>query len=240
MTLPAEALADCRLFRDLPGPALQTLAEAVRHVRFGRGERLIPMGQRPDRLLVIRQGLVKLAGVSARGIERILYVSRPGDVVGQGVLLDGYAPDYEVAAMTPVRALAIGRRELLRVGRSQPVVILSLAREVARMMKAMTERVMAATTADVPARLSQLLLEFADLPDGTGQAPLGYPLTHELMAQIVGASRPHTSTVLGALEAAGAVRRRPSGLLLNPPRLREIAEGGLGAQNGREILLAAS
>jgi hypothetical protein len=74
-------------------------------------------------------------------------------------------------------------------------------------------------------RLSQLLLDFAapSNPDGNGFVPLAYSLTHETMAQIVGASRPHTSTVLRDLELAGAVQRRSRrGLLIHPERLREI------------------
>ena len=89
----------------------------------------------------------------------------------------------------------------------------------------MTHRVLAAMSVEVPVRLSQLLLDFAGNHDdeGEGFVPLAYSLTHETMAQIIGASRPHTSTVLRDLERVGAVRRRSrKGLLIHPDRLREI------------------
>ena len=119
--------------------------------------------------------------------------------------------------------------DLLIIGRSHPSLIMALAREVSRQLMAMTERVMTATSAEVPVRLSQLLLEFVD--DGHGEietfVPLSHPLTHESMAQIIGASRPHTSTVLRDLEGRGAVKRRSGrGLLVSPSRLRHIVEFG--------------
>ena len=106
---------------------------------------------------------------------------------------------------------------------------MALAKEVSRQLVAMTERVMTATSAEVPVRLSQLLLEFADGNDGGADAlvPLAHPLTHESMAQIIGASRPHTSTVLRDLEGFGAVQRRSGrGLLVRPSRLRQIVDDG--------------
>jgi CRP/FNR family cyclic AMP-dependent transcriptional regulator len=245
MTVSTDIVNSCRPLRGLSEPAHRALAEVAREVRFRRDERLIPLGQPPQRLLILVDGLAKLVGVSANGHERILYVYRPGDLVGPTVLLDNFRHDYEVTAMSPVRALAVSRRELLMVGRQHPSIIVAVAQEVSRLLVAMTERVMAATSAEVPVRLSQLLLEFslrnggpgnggssardrATRDDGhDGLVPLNYPLTHEVMAQIVGASRPHTSTVLRDLEELGAVQRKSRrGLLVHPMRLAEIVENG--------------
>ena len=80
-----------------------------------------------------------------------------------------------------------------------------------------------------------LLLELAE--DRTGPrrefVPLTHPLTHEQMAQAVGASRPHVSSVLRDLEEAGAVRRgRGRDLRVAPARLAELL--------GTEPLVAAA
>jgi len=82
--------------------------------------------------------------------------------------------------------------------------------------------------ASVRFAVQDTLLEFAD---GNGAdevfVPLAHPLTHESMAQIIGASRPHTSTVLRDLEGFGAVQRRSGrGLLVRPSRLRQIVGDG--------------
>jgi CRP-like cAMP-binding protein len=266
MTVSTNFIDHCRPLRSISEPAHRALAEVAREVRFRRDERLIPLGQPTQRLLILVDGLAKLVGVSANGHERILYVYRPGDLVGPTVLLDNYRHDYEVTAMSAVRTLAVSRRDLLMIGRQHPSIIVAVAQEVSRLLVAMTERVMAATSAEVPVRLSQLLLEFAnangDRPGnrvslengdrgsnghprvngdlrGNGDhpqdlVPLSYPLTHEVMAQIVGASRPHTSTVLRDLEELGVVQRKSRrGLLVSPARLAEIVENGETGTLGR-------
>lgn len=247
MTVTLDILDQAKPLSSLAEPARAALAKVAREISYPEDERLIPIGQPPQRLLVLTSGLVKLVGVSPNGHERILAIHRPGDLVGPGVLLDRYEHDYEAVAMNDGRALSISRRDLLIVGRDHPSIIMVLAREVSRLLAAMTDRMMAATSAEVPVRLSQLLLEFAgedrasedrasddragdDRAGGreTGRfVPLSHPLTHESMAQIVGASRPHTSTVLRDLEGLGAVQRKSrDGLLVQPRRLREIVDNG--------------
>lgn len=230
MSATLQALSECGPFSKLSPAALAALSGVVRKVEFSPGARLIPLGQPPQRLFVITRGLAKLAAVTGDGRERILSVSQPGDVVGAGILLDNPFSDYEAAAMDTVEALAVSRRDLLSVGSSHAEIILALAREVAREIARMTERVMIATSAEVPVRLSMLLLEFASQSAGSVAdfVPLSHRLTHEQMAQIVGASRPHTSTVLRRLEERGAVRRGNGrgGLMVRPLGLREIVANG--------------
>jgi CRP-like cAMP-binding protein len=240
MTVSIHSLSACRSLSGLTPPARDAIAEHAREVEFRSGERLIPLGQPPQRLLILTEGLAKLVGVSISGHERILCIHRPNEMVGPSVLMDSIENEHEVAAMSRVRALAISRRDLLIVGRSHPSLIMALAREVSRQLVVMTERVMTATSAEVPVRLSQLLLEFAE---GAGSdresfVPLAHPLTHESMAQIIGASRPHTSTVLRDLEGRGAVQRRSGrGLLVRPSRLKHIVEyGDLDFPAGTESL----
>ncbi|HUP18511.1 MAG TPA: Crp/Fnr family transcriptional regulator [Gemmatimonadota bacterium] len=229
MTVTMETIDAARMLSSLPVTAREALSASAREIEFSAGERLIPLGQAPQRLIILTDGLVKLVGVSANGHERILSVHRPGDLVGPSVLLDGLQQDYEATAMSAGRGLAVSRRDLLILSRSHPSIILLLAKEVSRLLSTMTGRMMAATSSEVPVRLSQLLLDFADgrQDAATGFVPLSYPLTHEAMAQIVGASRPHTSTVLRDLEEHGAVRRKSrNGLLVRPSRLRVIIDQG--------------
>lgn len=208
--------------------AIEAIAGQAREVAFRPRDRLLPLGQAPARLLIVTAGLAKLVGVSLHGHERILSIYRTHDMVGPTVLMDGIATEHEVEAMTHVSALSISRRDLLIVGRSHPSLILALAREVSRQIVRMTDRLMAASSTDVPIRLSSFLLEFADADavDADGFVPLIHRVTHESMAQVIGASRPHTSTVLRDLEEHGAVRRRVGGLLVLPARLRAIVDSG--------------
>lgn len=131
--------------------------------------------------------------------------------------------------MEPVRALVISKNDFLTLGRRHPDLVMAVTNEFSRRLDKITRRVLAAMSVEVPVRLGQLLLDFAAAAGEDGFAPLAHTLTHETMAQIIGASRPHTSTVLRDLEEAGAVKRRSRrGLLVHPDRLRRIvSEEGL-------------
>ena len=212
---------------DVPTASRSALAERARETTFEADERLEPLLNPPSRLLFLLEGLAKMVGVSANGLERIVYVFRPGDITGARALIEeGREAAYEIVAMEPVRALAVSRRDFLAVAGSHPELIVSVTREFTRRLERLAERMLSAMSAEVPVRLSELLLDFAAGGDGVF-VPLTHPLTHSSMAQIIGASRPHTSTVLRDLEEAGAVRRKSRrGLLVSPARLREISDRG--------------
>ncbi|MFN2421395.1 MAG: Crp/Fnr family transcriptional regulator [Gemmatimonadota bacterium] len=209
----------------LPQAVRIDIARVAREVHYDPGHRIFTLFRPPQEIIFVVDGLAKLSGVAMNGIERIIYVFRPGSIIGSRVLLDE-SPEssYEVVAMRKMRGVAISKPDFLDVGRRYPDLLVAVASEFSRRLDHMTHRVLAAMSVEVPVRLSQLLLDFAGHDDeGEGFIPLAYSLTHETMAQIIGASRPHTSTVLRDLERLGAVRRRsPKGLLIQPDRLREI------------------
>ena len=222
----AELLESIPSLASLPGEAKADFAAVMREVHHEAGQRIVPLLRPPQELIVVRDGLAKLSGIAINGIERIIYVYRPGEIIGSRVLLDE-SPEasYEVTAMRRLSGLAVYRNDFLDVGRRHPDLLVAVAGEFSRRLDLMTRRVLAAMSVEVPVRLSQLLLDFAWVgsADGDGFVPLAYPLTHETMAQIIGASRPHTSTVLRDLERVGAVQRRSrKGLLVHPVRLQEI------------------
>lgn len=247
MTVSLATLSTCRPLSNLDSATREAMAGCAREIEFQPGERLLPLGQPPHRLLLLIEGLAKLVGISINGHERILCVYRSHDMVGPSVLMENAENEHEVAAMSRGRALAISRRDLLIIGRSHPSLIMALAREVSRQLVSMTAKVMTATSSEVPVRLSQLLIDFADRNGESADAfvPLAHPLTHESMAQIIGASRPHTSTVLRDLEGRGAVQRRSGrGLLVRPARLQTIVEygdleSGRSAPGSKDLPLSA-
>lgn len=214
-----------RLSQDLSPLVRDRLAGVAREVHFTPGQRIISAFETPRTLYIVQDGLAKMVGISEDGRERILHLFRSGELTGWVALEKQSEAGCDVIAISPVRALAIDRRDLLAVGRGEPSVLLAIAREVSRLFAAMADWMLALVSSEVPHRLSRLLLEMAD--DRTGPrtefVPLTHPLTHEQMAQAVGASRPHVSSVLRDLEKAGAVRRgRGRDLRVAPARLAEL------------------
>lgn len=211
----------------LSAEAKGDIASVARPVAYPAGHKIVPLLKPPQEIVLLLEGLAKMSGIAVNGIERIIYVYRPGEILGSRLLLEeSLETSYEISAMRPGKALVISKPDFLALGRRHPDILIAVTAEFSRRLDLMTSRLLSAMSVEVPVRLSQLLLDFAGgSGDDAGFVPLAHSLTHETMAQIVGASRPHTSTVLKDLEQMGAVKRRSRrGLLVRPERLREIVE----------------
>lgn len=230
-------LRRCPSLAELDGDCVTALAERIRVVHYAPGERLLRLVDPPALLQFQLEGLAKMVAVTRNGVARILHVFRPGEVVGARFLLEHAEENRtEVVAMEPVTAAAIGRDALVSIGRGHPELLFGLTRELSDRLRKMSGRTLEAMADEVSVRLCHLLLDFSDPAGETGEpVPLHHVLTHRTMAQIVGASRPHTSSVLADLERAGAIRRRdPRGLLVRRTRLEEILRaGGIDAASER-------
>lgn len=223
-----ERLRRCPPLSHLEPDCLSDLAERASLVRYAPEERLITLLDRSPRVQFLSEGLAKLVGTTRNDMERILYVYRPGEIVGARYFLETPESSREVVAMEPAAAVVVDRDRFLQVGRAHPELLLAATREFTSRLLRLKERTMAAMGEEVAVRLSRLLLDFSD-PDGGADdwMHLAHPLTHRIMAQIIGASRPHTSATLARLESAGALRRKnPRGLAVRPSRLREIVDEG--------------
>lgn len=201
----------------------QRLAEAGREVHFAPRERIVSLTRPLRDLHVVMKGLAKLVGVTEDGIERILYLYHPCEIIGSRILLEQSSESpFEVVAMKATHALAIPKKDFFAIAKDHPELLESVTRILLRRVDRLTYWMLAAMSADASHRLSKLLLDFAttDGSDGDGFVPLEYMPTHETLAQIIGASRPHTTTLLRELEEEGVVRRlKPRGLLVSPERL---------------------
>lgn len=232
-----EMIARCPAFHGLTFESKRALARNCQEVEFAPEDRIVPITEPLTRILIVVEGRAKLIGLTESGVERILYVYNPGDVIGSRVLLDGSAESpFEVVAMGPVRAAAFPRAQFMAVAREHPDVFTSVTAVLVQRLDRLSQWMLAAMSTDATMRLAKLLLDFAvdhDAPPGTFVS-LKYSLTHETMAQMIGASRPHTTTLLRDLEQRGFVRRlRPRGLLVSPAGLIGLLGEWAGEPNQR-------
>lgn len=219
-----DLLLTCPALQELGPGALDAIAQRAKTLEFRRNERLAGLVNPPKRLIFLLAGLAKLSTATVDGRERIVYVFRPGDIVGSRVLLDrSLESDYEVVAMTRLSAVVLDLADFQAITEEHPEVLIAVTQNLSRRLERLTARLMGVMSEEVSMRLCRLLLDFVEggqnAPDGFVR--LVHPLTHETMAHIVGASRPHTSTVLSDLEKEGIVKRQRRDLLVNPQRLAE-------------------
>lgn len=210
---------------ELGSAALDAIARRAKTIEFRKNERVAGLVNPPKRLVLLLSGLAKLSAATVDGRERIVYVFRPGDIVGSRVLLGrSLESDYEVVAMTKLSGVVLELADFQAITAEHPDVLIAVTQALTRRLDRLTARLMGVMSEEVSMRLCRLLLDFADGNNDGFDAfvRLAHPLTHETMAHIVGASRPHTSTVLSELEKQGIVKRQRRDLLVNPQRLAEM------------------
>lgn len=199
-----------------------------RERHFVSGERLLSLMDTSCGLLIVEEGLAKLTGMAIEGRERILYLYRPGEVVGLHMLLKERRPSaFEVVAMTSVRSFAISSRDFLAASREHPEVLHLVTGVLHRQLDRLATSMLEMTSSDAMVRLARLLLDLAGETPFTSFGKLSYSPTHQTMGQIIGASRPHTSMLLNKLERRGAIQRlKPRGVMVCPAELQRIVQQG--------------
>jgi CRP-like cAMP-binding protein len=160
--------------------------------------------------VVIEGLLTRIVGVEERDFSELL---------GEGDLIRPWdAWDYESSVhpqtrwqvLAPTRLAILDRRIALAVGH-WPAVMSNLMGRTMQRARSLAFLLAACHITRVELRLLVILWHYADrwgrvTPDGIA---LTLPLTHALLAEIVGARRPTVTTALSKLEESGLLTREP-------------------------------
>ena len=179
---------------------------AGRPVRYRRGEVLFHEGDRPDRVLALREGQVKVAVTTPSGRELVLAVKGAGELLGELAALDGRPRSATATAVEPVEALALAPSAFDAFLDEHPRLAVRLLRALAGQVRDSDDQQVERGTGDVVTRVARRLSQLAAHSDRPELA-----LTQDDLAAWVGATREATNRALAALRADGCIateRRR--------------------------------
>ncbi len=200
-------LSTVPLFRELERPAVRGFAELTREQRFAKGALIVKEGDPGDALFVVRTGEVKVVLVGVDGREVILNVLTVGNHFGELSLIDGRPRSAHVVATQASSLLVLRRADFRRQVEASPQVAWGLMIELSRRLRQADGTIGSLVLLDVPGRVAKVLLEHA-IP---GQpATLVKQLTHQTIAQMIGASRETVSRAMADFQEKGliSVQRR--------------------------------
>ena len=165
-------------------------------------------GQMPRGAFVVCSGKVKLSTTSREGKVLVLRIEQPGDVVGLSAMISG--EPYEVAAETvgPCLVNFIEREGLLRLmERSGELGLrsaLAVSREFQSAYRDIHDLILARSSSG---KLARLLLSWVSRDSAsTHELRIHAPVTHEEMAQRIGASRETVTRLLSDLKKRDLIR----------------------------------
>jgi CRP/FNR family transcriptional regulator, cyclic AMP receptor protein len=126
----AQALSVVPLFSGLSKADLNRLAEETDVVSFPAGITIVEEGLLGETMFVVTSGEAKVL----QGKRRLGTV-RPGDFFGEVALLDGAPRSASVVAQTPVVAIRLFRRTLLKMLEAEPQLSLKILDALVRRVR---------------------------------------------------------------------------------------------------------
>ena len=132
MTSP---LARVALFKELPEPGLQMLAERGRPKHFATGAVIMRQGDASDALHVIIRGRVRVERGQPNETPLVLAELATGDVIGEMGLLDNAPRSATVTALEHVETIEIHASIMALVVMQYPQVASALLRTLSRRLR---------------------------------------------------------------------------------------------------------
>jgi CRP/FNR family cyclic AMP-dependent transcriptional regulator len=186
--------------RYLPPPASQDFVWTRRVL--GKGEALFRCGDAGDSVYRVEVGLLKLVMDGPNGKERILALAGPGDLLG--TLRPSGAAHQETAEALSDQVFVVSL-EREQFGAHYAGELLQAAADRLEWMREVLQEVDLPVSARVARALLRLGGRFGHRADD-GSVWLTLPLTHEDLGALVGAARETTSSALGQIRRAGALK----------------------------------
>ena len=219
----APFLQQTDFFKGLPQADIEACADAMVICRFDAKEMLFARGEPGDRLFIVMSGEVRLSVVSEDGRELSVRIIGSGDLMGELSALDGVSRSADAVALKPTVALALARRDIMRLMQMIPTVMQRIVMLLCGRLRATTDQLEAIALHTVEERLARLLLADLGSVGGDPSRSRVLTLTQGELAQLVGATRPKVNLALATIEGEGGFRKRQGKFEVKIPVLRRLA-----------------
>ena len=196
------------LFAGIDPTELAQLADVTREKQYPKGSVIVFEDDPGDALFIVREGRVKVVLVSEDGREVILGVLGVGEHFGELSLIDEQPRSAHVIAMEDATLLVLRRDDFKRRVEQTPQLAWALLVELSRRLRRADGKIGGLVLLDVPGRIARLLLDAAS---DAGTDTIEKPLTHQTIAQMIGASRETVSRAMSEFQEGGLItvaRRR--------------------------------
>ena len=158
------------------------------------GVEIVAPGTGADRVYLVRQGRVRVSRISPDGRELTLAIIGPGEILGEVALLDGGDRTATAVAQTQVRLIGLDRGRFLNAIAGHPEHALRLIAALCQRLRQADQMVEELTFLGVKERLRHLIERLEEK-----KSPSLSELTHQELAEMIGASRESVTRALAEL-----------------------------------------
>lgn len=211
----------CQVSADL----LRSFSASTHLSTYPSGGIFFVEGQMPRGAYVLCAGKVKLSTTSKEGKVLVLKMAVPGEIIGLSAVISGEAYEITAEALEPCLVNFVDREGLLRLmERSGELGLrsaLAVSREFQYAYREIHELVLARSSSG---KLARLLLSWGATQSQNHECRIQASVTHEEMAQRIGASRETVTRLLSELRKKDLIRLDGTTLVIkNRTKLEALA-----------------
>jgi CRP-like cAMP-binding protein len=204
-------------------------AATLRH--FARAASICPQGTHRGSIFIVLSGEVGVSVILPNGQRILCVLYQPGTMFGFPIV-EGERPRLSAAdAFTAATVAVVPRREFERVlGGLSPATLIRFFNRVLERQARFAMRLVHCAALDLRGRLALTIADLAatfGVPHGVPRPDgvrISVPITHENLADMVGASRERISKAMAQLMAQGLISyRRQAVVVLDAAGLRAAA-----------------
>jgi len=202
-------------FCAVSAPALHSLDAISHKSTLPAGAILFVEGQPPRGLFIICSGRVNLSTTSREGKILILKSVQAGETAGLSATVSGMPYEVTAETATPCQLGFVERKHFRELMESHSEVGVhtaqTLSREYQSAYRDIHDLVLTRSSAG---KLARLLLSYAPPQETEDETRISTPMTHEEMAQRIGASRETVTRLLSHLRKKRLIRLDGSNLVI--------------------------
>ena len=192
----------------------QDLLKCSRHLNLKSRDHLFRAGDRSSDVYIVAGGCIRLFQVSSTGKETILWLGFPGEIFGMAELCRGSERQIHAVANEATQIYSISRKDFANFLGSHPEAAMKAIDILSARVRALGHALVGLASDNVETRIARLLVRFAAVSSGArccdssteGELCVNVRLTHQDIANLIGASRQTVSSTLAHLRKVGAVR----------------------------------
>lgn len=228
-------IAVAALFRGIANPELALLARSAGMRTFGRGATVFRRGERPDGVLVIAEGTLKLAVRGANGEQKVLALVEEGEVCAGALAFLDRPSALEATALTPLTVVSVPAKAVFEAMHRDAGLARHVIEHLSHGVLSLIEEVEGITVRRGLQRLAHYVESLARERGPGGAHRVCLPATKTVIAAKLGIAKETLSRLLHELVEKGVISvARRELFILDRAGLAALAAGRMPENgNGR-------
>ncbi len=203
-----KCLKNLSVFARLNENEVRLVCERAYEKQYKKGKIIFFENDSPQKLYLLASGRVKLSMLSQEGKEKVLTILQEGDIFGEISLFDHDPHPLTAEVIEKSRLIIISWEDLESIIMEDPGLAIKIIKALSKKTRLLTSQVRGLVFQNAEGRLASLLCRFSrefgvDVKSGI---MIELVLTHQEIANLLGASRVTVTKLLNQFKNEGIIK----------------------------------